>query len=88
MEYPFCKKSEIASFLGYSPHTLKVLRRREDWLEGIHYVRLNSRTIRYNRELCLNWLANRDEPDLHQQAIDQYVEWLASKKPMKRKSPA
>jgi hypothetical protein len=73
MVYSFCTKHEIARLLGYSPHTLKSLRRRQDWIEGIHYKRRNSRVIRYNRELCLDWMNHIDEPQLHQQAIDTYL---------------
>ena len=72
MSNTFCSKNSMAEQLGYSPYTLKAIRQRRDWLEGLHFVRPNSRVIRYNRELCLDWLANINDPEAHQKAIDKY----------------
>lgn len=73
MKFSFCNKRVLAQNLGCSHHTVKSLRQRGDLIEEIHYIRENSRTIRYNLELCLNWLANRHNPGAHQKAIDQYL---------------
>ena len=81
MKYSFCGKRVLASRLGYSPHTLKAIRRRGDWVESIHYVRQNSRTILYNLELCLNWVANQSNPNAHQWAIECYLTSLLGEKP-------
>jgi hypothetical protein len=78
MKYTFCNKHEIAKLLGYSPHSLKAFRKNKIWVEEIHYIRKDSRTIRYNRELCLNWLININEPNKHQQAIEEYLQYVNS----------
>ncbi len=69
----FCNENVLAQQLGYSPNTIKTIRQRGDWIEEIHYVRQNSRTIRYNLDLCLNWLANRHNPKAHQEEILRYL---------------
>jgi hypothetical protein len=76
MAFHFCNKKVMAQKIGYSHHTLRTFRERGDWIEGIHYERVNSRTIRYNTELCSNWLANQHNPKAHQKAIEQYLESL------------
>lgn len=76
MKYSFCNKRVLAQSLGCSHHTIKAFRQRGDLIEGIHYIRENSRTIRYNLELCLNWLANRHNPAAHRRAIEQYLKTL------------
>lgn len=80
----FCNKRTLAERTGYSPHTLKKLRQRGDWIEGIHYVRENSRVVRYNLSLCLDWLANRGNSQAHQRAIEAYLSSLPSNQPQKR----
>lgn len=82
----FCNKHTLSERTGYSPHTLKKLRQRGDWIEGIHFVRDNSRVVRYNLNLCLDWLANRGDPHAHQQAIEAYLVALSASKKKTRNS--
>lgn len=86
MSFTFCNKHVLAQRLGYSPHTLKAIRQRGDWLEGIHYIRPNgnSRVIRYNLDLCLNWFANQSNPNAHHREIERYLMSLEGEK--RRKS--
>ena len=81
MHSTFCNKHVLAEKLGYSPHTLKAIRQRGEWIEGIHYVKPkgNSRVIRYNLELCLNWLANQNNPDAHKKVVESYLSSLDCK---------
>ncbi|BAY61183.1 hypothetical protein NIES22_12440 [Calothrix brevissima NIES-22] len=83
--FSFCNKNILAQHIGYSSHTLKAIRQRGEWIEGIHYVRENSRTIRYNLALCLNWLANKHNPDAHQKEIARYLASLEVQKTRKGK---
>ncbi|MEO0375351.1 MAG: hypothetical protein AAF329_12155 [Cyanobacteria bacterium P01_A01_bin.17] len=53
-------------------------------VEGIHWVRVNSRCIRYNLELIQDWLHNRHDPAAHQRAIEIYQASLLSNQ---RKAP-
>ncbi|NHC34303.1 hypothetical protein QH73_0006460 [Scytonema millei VB511283] len=73
-----------AKIVGISPHTVKTYRERY-WQAGIHYVRCNSRMIRYNQELIIDWVANRsNSPECHQRAIEAYLASLLSNKPKTR----
>ncbi|MGG6239389.1 hypothetical protein [Leptolyngbya sp. KIOST-1] len=47
-------------------------------IEGVHWVRVNSRCIRYNLELIKDWLHNRHDPVAHQRAIEIYQASLLS----------
>jgi hypothetical protein len=73
MEYSFCNKRALAQKLGCSHHTIKAFRQRGELIENIHYIRSSPRSILYNLELCLNWLANRHSPASHRKAIEQYL---------------
>lgn len=75
MEVRFCSKRELAIALGFSPHTIKTFRQKY-WQEGVHFVRLNSRTIRYNKTLCIDWLATGNFPGLHPKRIENCLREL------------
>lgn len=70
-------KHSASTLLEISVHTLKTYRILH-WQSGIHYQHLNSRTIRYNRELILDWVVNIPYPEVHQRAIQAYLASLPS----------
>lgn len=74
----FADKREMARLTGLSVDTLK--RYRLDGLlkEDIHWVALNARTVRFCVPLVLNWVQNRNFPELHNQAIEYYQSLLPS----------
>ncbi|WP_204136982.1 hypothetical protein [Halomicronema sp. CCY15110] len=75
----FGTKHQAAELIGLSPETLKKYRLKDKILiEDIHWVKLNRRTIRYNLPLLADWLANRNDPQAHQKAIEQYQRSLLS----------
>jgi hypothetical protein len=74
----FVDKKEAAAFLKVSTSTLKRYRMEGIWIEGVHWIRVNSRNIRYNLDLIQDWLQNRHDPLLHQQAIEQYCAAVAT----------
>ena len=83
--YKFGTKHQASALIGLSPETLKKYRLIDQTLlEGVHWVKLNSRTIRYNLALLLDWMENRNEPAAHQRAIEQY---LIAKLSNQRKRP-
>lgn len=49
-----------------------------EWIEGLHWVRINSRCVRYNLELIKDWLHNRSDPAAHRRAIELYQQELLS----------
>ncbi|MEM6432604.1 MAG: hypothetical protein AAF773_01910 [Cyanobacteria bacterium P01_D01_bin.115] len=64
--------------LNLSSTTLKKYRLQGLLVEGIHWVRVNSRCTRYNLELIQDWLHNRQDPAAHQRAIEIYQASLLS----------
>ncbi len=76
-------KHSASDLLDISVHTLKKYR-IVHWQSGIHYQHLNARTIRYNRELIIDWLVNLSCPEAHQRAIEAYLASLPSNQTRKR----
>ncbi len=74
----FVSRRELSRRLSISATTLKRYRLNGTWIEGIHWVRLNSRCTRYNVELITDWLQNRDDLVAHQRAIAVYQANLLS----------
>ena len=79
----FFNKHDAAKLLGISTHTLKIYR-QQYLIEGIHFLRLNSRCIRYHKELLRDWYANFSNPQAHQRGIENYLASLLSNKKKKR----
>ena len=57
--------------------------RNKSWQAGIHYQRLG-RAVLYNLPLIRDWLANQHSPELHEQAIREYLESLPSSQRRRR----
>jgi CHAD domain-containing protein len=74
----FVSKQEAIHCLKLSDSTLKRYRLQGLLVEGIHWVRVNSRCTRYNLELIQDWLHNRHDPVAHQRAIEIYQAGLLS----------
>ena len=81
----FVNKRTASERLNLSDSTLKKYRLQGEWIEGIHWVRINSRCVRYNLELIEDWLHNRGNPNAHQKAIQTYQQGLLSNQQRKRK---
>jgi hypothetical protein len=80
----FVKKREISKITGISGETLKKYRLSGRLSEDIHWVRVNSKVVLYNVPLVIDWLRNINSPDVHQQAIDTYLEMLLPDKKGRR----
>jgi hypothetical protein len=76
----YIDKYQAAKLTGLSVDTLKGYRLQGLLQEGIHYVRVNSRVIRYNAQLLQDWLTNRYDSVAHQRAIEIYQASLLSNK--------
>ena len=81
----FVNKRQASECLSLSGSTLKKYRLSGEWVEGIHWVRINSRCVRYNLELLKDWLHNRGNPKAHMRAIETYQQGLLSSKKRVRK---
>jgi hypothetical protein len=73
----FIGPREAADLIGYSYHSLKKLRRNQ-FQNGIHFVVLGPRKIVYNAGLLIDWIANFNDPALHQIAVQNYLRSLPS----------
>ncbi|MGK7892364.1 MAG: helix-turn-helix transcriptional regulator [Xenococcus sp. (in: cyanobacteria)] len=49
-------KQEASEVTRLSEHTLKTYRRDGKLVELVHYIKINSRTIRYKQEALLEWV--------------------------------
>ncbi len=76
--FQFANKQMASERLSLSFATLKKYRLDGTWIEGTHWVRVNSRYILYNLELIQDWLHNRHDPIAHHRAIEIYHASLIS----------
>ncbi|MEA5573420.1 hypothetical protein [Calothrix sp. UHCC 0171] len=78
-QYPLVNKKIAAERTGLSTETLKRYRLGGLLQKDIHWVAINSRVIRYNIVLVLDWIQNKDtNPQGHINAIERYLESLPS----------
>ncbi|MFM7447988.1 MAG: hypothetical protein ACKO24_05255 [Leptolyngbyaceae cyanobacterium] len=83
----FVGKQQASKTLDLSGETLKRYRLEGKWIEGIHWVRLNSRCVRYNLELIQDWFHNQHDPTAHFRAIEAYQETLLSNQRKSARKP-
>ncbi|HEY9695714.1 MAG TPA: hypothetical protein V6D10_00355 [Trichocoleus sp.] len=74
----FADKREMSRLTGLSVDTLKRYRLNGLLKENIHWVALNARTVRFCVPLVLDWMQNRNFPELHSKAIENYQALLLS----------
>ena len=74
----FIDKRQALKSFNLSNTTLKKYRLEGIWIEGIHWVRINQRCVRYNLELIQDWLHNCQDPIAHQRTIQLYQANLLS----------
>ena len=67
----FLNKKAACALLSVSSSTLKRYQKKY-WLEGIHFIRVNSRNVRYNEDLIKDWMQNSQAEKAHQRAIEHY----------------
>jgi hypothetical protein len=80
----FANKRLACARLSLSGTTLKRYRTERVWIEGIHWVRLNSRCVRYNLEMVQDWLQNRHDPAVHWRNVEMYQAQLLSNQNAKK----
>lgn len=83
----FLGKREAERLTGLSHETLKKYRLNGILTEGIHWIRINPRVVRYNAMLLLDFLQNRNDRNAHQRAIGNYQASLLSNQPCKPGRP-
>lgn len=83
--FRFVGKQEIADLTGLSCETLKQYRLTGRLIEDIHWIKLNSRVVRYNLFLIKDWIQNHNNPQIHQRAIEAYLSSLPSNEKKRRR---
>jgi hypothetical protein len=85
--YQFVSKQVVTELTGLSGYTLKRYRLQGKLQQDIHWVAVNSRVIRYNIKLVLDWLQNHiSNPQAHLRAIENYLASLPSSQKKVRRS--
>jgi hypothetical protein len=74
----FVHQDVLSVQTGLCRMTLKRLRGEGKLQEGIHFVRLSPKILRYNSALVLDWMANAGDDIAHQRAIKAYLSSLPS----------
>lgn len=69
----FVDKWGASQLTGISPETLKKYRLSGLLIEDIHWVRINSKALRYNARLLIDWLRNQGNPRAHQLVVENYL---------------
>lgn len=71
-KYTLITKEEAARRTQLSAATLKKYRLSGDLIEGVHWVRINARSIRYRSPLVEQWAELRHDPEAHLGAIEEF----------------
>lgn len=83
--FQFVGKREISKLTGLSGDTLKKYRLKGLLSQDIHWIRINSKVVRYNVPLVKDWLQNINDPQAHQRAIEVYLATLLSNQEKSKK---
>ncbi|WP_413174491.1 hypothetical protein [Anabaena azotica] len=87
--YQFVTKQVASQLTGLSGDTLKRYRLQKKLQKDIHWITLNSRVVRYNITLVLDWVQNHiSDPKAHLRAIDNYLASLPSSQPKRKRNRA
>ncbi len=77
--YQFVNKKVAHQLTGLSGETLKRYRLEGKLQRDIHWVAINSRVVRYNISLLLDWIQNQaSNPQAHLRAVENYLASLPS----------
>ncbi|BAY91428.1 hypothetical protein FDUTEX481_01705 [Tolypothrix sp. PCC 7601] len=86
-DYQFVTKQVMSEVTGLSSNTLKKYRLQGKLQRDIHWITLNSRVVRYNITLVLDWVQNHiSNPKAHLRAIENYLADLPSNQPKRRRN--
>jgi len=80
-EFQLATAKQSAEQLGCSVHWLKKLRLDGRLQEGIHWVRIGKRSVRYVTPLLVDYFRNRHQPSVHQHFVEKYVASWESNQP-------
>jgi hypothetical protein len=82
LDFRFVRVADASRITQLTPSNLKKIRLEPNspLVEGLHYKRVNSRTIVYCRALIEHWAAHRYEPIVHLNWCDRIAPLLEAHK--------
>ncbi len=84
-DYQFIDKKVAGKLTGLSSDTLKRYRQKGKLQKDIHWVSVNSRVVRYNKTLLIDWIQNhQSNPQAHLKAVENYLSSLPSSQKKRR----
>ncbi len=78
-EKAFVTAETICKLFEISERSLRRIKRSE-FTEGVHYIQVNEKLLRYNLEVVTHWFQTRHNPVLHAAKCQEYLESLKVKK--------
>lgn len=72
MNLQFLTEEQAAEILQVSDRTLQRYRQNGTHQKGIHYQKMPGGGIRYINVMLQDWMMNLDDPEAHQQAIEEF----------------
>lgn len=81
--FELAREKEAAKRFACSQPYLKKKRLDGTLHEGIHWIRLGKRSVRYVIPVMIDFFRNRHQPYVHQQFIEDYVASWDSNRPRK-----
>jgi hypothetical protein len=82
----YVKAKTLAEKTQLCTRTFSRLRASKTWEEGIHFFKISKCLIRYNLPLIEDWIANRQHPEHHEKAIENFLASLPSSQPRNKKA--
>lgn len=75
---PWVSEKSIQFFTGLKKERIRRIKENGEWIKGLHYNYVNPKSpnqgVIYNSALCLDWVNNLETPEVHEQAIQLWVE--------------
>jgi hypothetical protein len=76
------RPADALRIFGVSHSYLEKRRYSGELIEGIHYIRLSHRLIRYNKSMIQDWLRTQNDPAAHERTIQHFQAALPSNQPL------
>lgn len=67
-------KHQASELTNLSANTLAKFRRTGELIKGVHWEVINSRVVRYRKDLLLHWSEHRHEPQVHLAKIESFLQ--------------
>lgn len=76
------RPADAFRIFGVSHSYLEKRRYSGELIEGVHYIKLSHRLIRYNKSMIWDWLRTQNDPVAHKRTIQHFQAALPSNQPL------